>query len=107
MNFVCFNGDFLPADRPVLTVENRSFRYGDGVFETIKVHKKRILFEALHRERLFLSLQLLKIRPSFDAKLIAEAILRLCEKNDCAYLARVRLTVYRDRDNLSSFVIEA
>jgi len=107
MNFVCFNGELVPSNQPVFTVANRGFKYGDGVFETIKVHQGTIPFAALHFERLFLSLQLLKIKSSFDAEQITEAILHLCEKNDCTDLARVRLAVYRDRDNLSAFVIEA
>jgi branched-chain amino acid aminotransferase len=36
MNFVCFNGEMLAA-QVLFSAQNRGFRYGDGVFETIKV----------------------------------------------------------------------
>ncbi len=107
MKFVCFNGEISPSDQPVLTAQNRSFRYGDGVFETIKVYKGSIPFGTLHFERLFVSLRLLKIHFSFDEGQLEKMIVELCKKNECIDLARVRLAVYRNEDNTAGFIIEA
>jgi branched-chain amino acid aminotransferase len=107
MKFVCFNGKIIPADQPLFTAQNRGFRYGDGVFETIKVHKANIALASLHFERLFLSLQLLKIHLPFEESQLHKMILELCQKNDCTDLARVRLAVYRKEANSAEFVVEA
>lgn len=107
MNFVCFNGEIVSSDQPVFTAQNRSFRYGDGVFETIKVYKESIPFGTLHFERLFLSLRLLKIHFSFEEGYLQKMIMELCRKNGCIDLARVRLAVYRTEDDSAGFIIEA
>lgn len=107
MNFVCFNGNFLPAAEPVFTPQNRSFRYGDGVFETIKVYKGKILLEQFHHDRLFLSLKMLQMKFAFTASYLSLLITELCEKNNCINSARVRLAVYRNQQNDAEFIIEA
>lgn len=107
MNFVCFNGNFLSVDEPFFTAQNRSFRYGDGVFETIKVFKSKILFEQFHIDRLFLSLKLLQIKNTINAAELYKLILELCKRNDCVDSARVRLAVYRNDKAASEYVIEA
>ncbi|MGN6399321.1 MAG: aminotransferase class IV [Flavisolibacter sp.] len=106
MNFVCFNGDIV-VDQPLFFAHNRSFKYGDGIFETIKVYKGKILLSNLHFERLFSSLQLLKIKHAFNELYLSEKIIELCKKNDCSNLARVRLAVYREEEGTAGFVMEA
>ena len=91
----------------LFTADNRSFRYGDGVFETIKVYKGRILFEDYHFERLFLSLKMLQVENGLRTKKLSAAIIELCQKNECTELARVRLAVYRNENNHSEYAIEA
>ncbi len=102
MNHICLNGKILPGNEPVLLTENRGFRYGDGLFETMKVWNGKILLEQHHFERLFSGLALLKFEiPKFlnEEKLI-ERILLLCRKNECEKLSRVRLTVFRGNGGL-------
>lgn len=109
MKFVCHNGEMVPAGQPLFDAENRSFRYGDGVFETARVVDGRMLLAPLHFERLFTSLQLMKIRPGpqFTPRLLEENILRLCRENICSQRARVRLAVYRQQAGDAGYVIEA
>lgn len=108
MKFVCYNGKILPANEPVLNAQNSSFKYGDGVFETIKVYKENILLSTLHFERLFVSMQLLKIACNADMETeVSNNIIRLCKKNNCAELGRVRLAVFRNEDNTAGYLIEA
>jgi branched-chain amino acid aminotransferase len=108
MKFICFNGEII-EDVPVFTAGNRGFRYGDGVFETIKMFREKILLEEYHFDRLFTSLTLLKINPgeNFTRENISKQILELCRKNDCIASARVRVAVYREEENRVGFVIEA
>lgn len=107
MNFVCLNGKILPASEPMLTIQNRGYKWGDGVFETMKVYKGNILLAGLHFERLFLSLKLLLIDTSLKKEYLTERILHLCGKNNCIELARVRLAVYRDETGQAGYSIEA
>lgn len=95
-------------EQPLFTSQNRGFRYGDGVFETIKFFKGRILLEELHFDRLFTSLHLLKIlaRENFTPEAIRQNIIALCQLNNCSNLARVRLAVYRNNNSSAGFVIE-
>lgn len=106
---VCFNGTLCPADALLITAHNRSFKWGDGLFETIKVCEGRLLLEALHFERLFVSLRLLQIDSSgeFTQANLARQILSLCKENNCLPSARVRLAVYRTEDNTTGHLIEA
>lgn len=107
MQWVCFNGAFVPAGQPIFTASNRSFKYGDGVFETARFYNGRLLLAAYHFERLFSGLKLLNISPAFTALQLTESIAQLCEKNGCHALARMRIAAYREEDNSASFVMEA
>ena len=92
-----FNGQLLPAATPVIGADNRGFRYGDGLFETLKVKDGRISLADYHFERLFTGIDLLQFQPSthFTASALADQILELCKKNGHLAQARVRLAVFR------------
>jgi branched-chain amino acid aminotransferase len=106
---ICFNGDFYPADASLLPVQNRGFKWGDGLFETMKFFDGRLLLEDLHFERLFSSLQLLQIKPAtdFTQGVLVQKIGELCKKNGNPRCARIRLAVYRNDDGETGYSIEA
>ena len=114
MNFICVNGKIFQEDEPVLKASNRSYRYGDGLFETMKVLNAWIILGDFHFERLFGSMAILKmVKPGlFTREKINEAVLFLCEKNKCSDKARVRISVTRgngglnDEDNSFQYLIE-
>lgn len=62
MNRICLNGKMLKAERPVLMFSNRGFRYGDALFETMKVLNGKIILSHHHFERLFNGLRLLRFK---------------------------------------------
>lgn len=112
--FICLNGKILRAEDPVLLASNRGYRYGDALFETMKVASKNILLETYHFERLFAGLRLLQFEmPKLltREKLRNEVIL-LAEKNHCGNLARIRLSVFRgnggvyDEERTPQYLIE-
>ena len=115
MSFICVNGKIIPEDEPVLKVANRGYRYGDGLFETMKVLNDRIILEDFHFERLLEGMARLKfiIPVLFTPSKIKEAILLLCKKNNCSESARIRLSVSRgngglyDCDNSLIYLIES
>ena len=97
MNCVSINGKIVDGRKPVLMADNRGYRYGDGLFETMKMIDGKIVLEKLHFERLLNGLRHLKIKPtsSFTKKKLSADILGLCKKNKCDALARIRLSVFR------------
>ena len=109
MNYVCFNGRLFPSNEPILTAGNRGFKYGDGVFETIKVINGRMPLEQFHFDRLQFSLSLLKIEvgESLQRSVLSDQILTLCKQNNCSESARVRLAVFRNDEKEGEYVIEA
>lgn len=102
MNKVLVNGKLLSADKASVPVDNHSYRYGDGLFETMKVVQGRLLLSAYHADRLWSSMKLLQYRvpAHFTPVKLEEEILNLCEVNACSQLARVRLSVTRGSGGL-------
>ncbi len=102
MNYINFNGRTVEAGKPVLLADNRGFRYGDGLFETMKVVKGSIALEDYHFERLFTGISVLQfeIPAHFTVDKLREAILTLCRKNECEKMARIRLSVFRGNGGL-------
>ncbi|SEW29783.1 aminotransferase class IV [Chitinophaga arvensicola] len=102
VGFLCYNGKYIPAADPIFTADNRSFRYGDGFFETLKVYQGKVLLADLHFERLLASLHLLHfdIPAHFTRDFFVKQILELCNKNNVAQMARVRVAVFRSDGGL-------
>lgn len=94
----CFlNGKFLNESMASVSVNNRSFRYGDGCFETMKLAAGKLALAQLHMDRLFDAMQRLQFTPPhwLTAQYLVEKIEELAKKNSQETLSRVRLTVYR------------
>ena len=110
-----YNGRFFADDETILSKDDRSYRYGDGLFETMKIEDGNILLEEYHFERLFSGLETLKYQnPVFFTKQkLSGEVKELCKKNNCEKLARVRVSVSRgsgglyDFDNKFSYLIES
>ena len=103
MNSVCINGKLVSRDEPILNADNKSYRYGDGLFETMKVVHGLIPLAPLHFERLFSGLTTLayNIPSLITAEKFYEEIRLLCKKNNCEMLARVRLSVSRGNGGIN------
>lgn len=114
MNHISVNGKIVSSDAPVLLTANRGYRYGDGLFETMKVVEEDIQLAQYHFERLFAGLSLLQfaIPKLLTAERLQEEVLLLCRKNECEELARVRLSFSRgngglyDQDKTPQYIIE-
>jgi len=78
---VFLNGKFLPAAKAVVSVYDRGFMYGDGLFETMRVVNGRPFRLAQHLERLVRGADFLKIKLPFTPKEIQQAAAQLIEKN--------------------------
>ncbi len=77
-----FDGAVLPAGQSVLTADNRGFRYGDGLFETMLAGGGRIRLGPYHFERLLSGMRTLRFEPTAQfASAIERQILELCAIN--------------------------
>jgi branched-chain amino acid aminotransferase len=94
---VSYNGRLYPAGTPLIGAANRGLRYGDGVFETIKVKNGALLLGDLHFIRLWKGLDTLRftLPLHFTPAFLEGEILELCRCNGHSGLARVRLTLFR------------
>ena len=99
------NGTFIEEKTPVIRADNRSFRYGDGVFETMKVVVGSIQLKELHFERLFKGMETLQImlQGFINAEIFEEQIMKTILRNRISGPARVRLTVFRGDGGLYEF----
>lgn len=113
--WINLNGELVSAEQPVLAHDNRAFRYGDALFETLKVVDRNPLFISDHIHRLTLSMHLLSMEPErhFTELFFEKEIRKLLEKNDWIH-ARVRITVFRNsagfytpEKDTAHFLIEA
>ena len=109
------NGQLVSSIEPILNYNNRAFKYGDGVFETLKVLNGKIIFFEDHYFRLMASMRMLRmeIPMNFTLEFCEAEILKLINAKSIQN-SRVRLTTYRKDGgaylpitNEIEFVIEA
>tara|TARA_B110000459_G_C16624701_1_gene504345 strand:- start:1202 stop:2053 length:852 start_codon:yes stop_codon:yes gene_type:complete len=114
--YINFNSFLYEEDEKVFTVNNRAFKYGDALFETIRIINGEPCFLEDHFIRLKKGMKVLKMHAgtiSFNE--LEDQIIRLIEKNHIKKGGRVRLTVFRSSDGFYtpegdegiSYVIEA
>lgn len=95
--YINLNGQIISAETPVLTAQNRAFRYGDALFETIRcIHQSPQFFED-HYRRLLRGMTLLKMKLSSlpTREKLEEQIIQLILKNRIYKDCRIRLSVFR------------
>jgi branched-chain amino acid aminotransferase len=92
-----FNGELLFKENVKLTTNNRGFKYGDGIFETIKVVNNKIIFWEDHYFRLMASMRMLrmKIPMKFTLEFLEKEILKTTAVLENVTTNRVRLNVFR------------
>ena len=109
------NGE-LQTSEVQISVLNRSFLYGDGIFETLKIVNNRILYFEDHYFRLMASMRIVRmeIPMKFNMEYLESEVLKLVNALEIQNSSRVRITVYRNEggfyapnNNSVSFVITA
>ncbi len=110
-----YNGKYYKEGTSVITPDNHSFRYGDGLFETIRSQSGNLLLEQYHFHRLFYGLKILgfQIPAQFNSVFLKDEIIKLLNKNGHNKSARIRLVVFRSngslgnpKNNLPNFIIQ-
>ena len=111
-----FNGELLFKENIKLTTDNRGFKYGDGIFETIKVVNEKVIFWEDHYFRLMASMRMLrmKIPMEFTLEFLEKEILKTVAVLEKGASFRVRLNVFRKdgglytpKTNAIDYLIEA
>lgn len=104
LSFINFNGNIVPENDQILKVSNRGFRYGDGLFESMRYVKGSLKFADLHIDRIQRGMKLLRFDGAslIDFWFLREKVDELVRRNKAGSDARVRLTVFRDSEGLYS-----
>ncbi len=110
------NGSLRSGEDFKLSVDNRAFKYGDGIFDTLKFKGGDLCFLEDHYFRLMSSMRMLRMRIPMDFTLdYYEKQIRLTlEANNLDQQGRVRVNVFRQDGGLYTplsneidFLIEA
>jgi aminodeoxychorismate lyase len=91
---IFLNGEFVPEERAVISVFDRGFLYGDGLFEGVLVRNGKFFRWRLHLDRLQRGADFLKIKLPFAPEALHAFARDLLTKND-ARDAFLRLTLSR------------
>lgn len=114
--YILHNDEFHIADKPILTAHNRGFRYGDGLFESMRMINGKLKFAEQHADRLKAGMKALKMEGGnlLDEYFLKQKTAEMCKKNKLKDNVRFRLSVYREGDGLytpasnkSGYVLEA
>ncbi len=116
-HMLSFNGQIICRSEFCLSPANRAFRYGDGLFESISIRQRKILWESHHYQRLLKGADILKLNlhpewsPIFFNKTIT-SLYNINHKNNAS--ARIRFSLFRNDGGLytpftnnASYLIES
>ncbi|RZJ79349.1 MAG: 4-amino-4-deoxychorismate lyase [Flavobacterium sp.] len=100
--YILFNDEFLLADEAVLKASNRGFKFGDGLFESMRMCNGKLQLAEEHADRLKAGMKALKMDGYnlLDAYFLRQKTGELQRKNKLQGNLRFRLSVYRDGEGL-------
>jgi aminodeoxychorismate lyase len=103
--YLLCNGKFITTGKAIISADNRGFRFGDGLFETMRMINGSVPLLNYHFERLFSSLLLLKFQlpQYFTPAYLSEQIKKIAIKNQHENSARIRLTIFRGNGGLYTY----
>ncbi len=113
--FLNLNGKIIDASQPLFTVKNRSFRYGDSIFESFRAFGQEIPFFKSHFDRLLSAMNQLgmNVPVIFSEEFLLKEIRHLLRVNKFFKSAVIRFTVFRNdggkyfpETNAVSYLIE-
>ncbi len=116
-SFILIDGLLQESTENCLTAGNRCFRYGDGIFETMRLRHGVVLWDEYHYRRLLKAAAMIKLEipEPFSQASFSSSVCRLYWKNHPnGESARVRFSLFRKdggyytpTDNKASFLIES
>ncbi|CAM4255426.1 aminotransferase class IV [Zobellia nedashkovskayae] len=100
---VNYNGNLLEKNTQFLDHQNRGLRYGDALFETMRMVNGKLFFWEDHYLRLMASMRVLRmeIPMDFTMEFLESKISETVEANNLTNSqARIRFTVFREKGGL-------
>jgi Branched-chain amino acid aminotransferase/4-amino-4-deoxychorismate lyase len=94
MEKIYLNGKLVSPDKAKVSVFDRGFMYGDGVFETMRSYAGKIFKLDRHLGRLFRSLDAIKIKHKYTKQYLCDAIYKTLKANRLSS-AYIKLSVTR------------
>ena len=95
-DLINLNGKIISANKNQLSFNNRAFKYGDSLFETLKVIDSNIVFLEDHYFRLMASMRMLRMEIPMDFNMsFFESEIKKCVSSNSITSARCRLSVWR------------
>jgi branched-chain amino acid aminotransferase len=88
------NGRFVPEEQAVVSIHDRCFLYGDGLFETLRIYNGKPFRWTQHMERLKCGARFLKIELPLTLEEIRRSVGMLIEQNGVSE-AVLRMTLSR------------
>lgn len=96
------NGEFLPIERALVSIEDRGFQLGDGVYEVLRTYHGQPFAVEGHLRRLFRSLEAIELQHSFTPagleQIIREALERAGFGESLVYLQITRGAAKRTKE---------
>lgn len=97
-NLIFLNGKFVKESDAKISVFDRGFMYGDGIFETMRSYSGIVFEIDRHIERLFSGLRLLKIKHNFKESYLKSLIFEILLRNNLKD-AYIKLIVSRGKSS--------
>ena len=96
MNYYNFSGKII-SNKPIVSIENRAFRYADSLFESMFYTNNKIINIDKHWQRLQNGLVALKMKQFIlqSASKLEQQCIDLLHKNNIETAARLRLQIFR------------
>jgi branched-chain amino acid aminotransferase len=94
-NYVCYDNKFYEENKPIFRL-NRAMKFGDGVFESIRIVSGKVKYLEFHLERMQKGLNALEINCSKgDLEILKVCIEQLLIKNEIESGAILRIIAQR------------
>ncbi|MBV6522632.1 MAG: D-alanine aminotransferase [Gemmatimonadaceae bacterium] len=78
---VFLNGEFLPREEAKLSVDERGFLFGDGIYEVTRVVGGRLFESGRHLKRMWRGARELRLNVTMSSEALIDAHLRLLREN--------------------------
>lgn len=101
MKFCFYNDIIISSENFHFSSDNRAFKYGDGIFESIFVHHFSAPFFQYHFQRIMSGMKMMKfqIPQTWTIEFFINIINRLAKKNDVEN-ARCKIIIWRAGEGL-------
>ena len=88
-----FNGRFVPEEMATISVFDRGFLYGDGLFEAVRLYEGQPFLWKAHMHRFSAGAEMLGIRPPLSPKEMFQVVRLLASRTgDVNSIARITLS---------------